>query len=256
MLSIERHEQILRILMEKKSVTVAELSKAMFVSDATIRRDLSWMEKEGLIKRSHGGAVLFESTNDETSILMREQENIKEKKIIAEIALKFIKNHHTIFVDSSSTAGTVIPLLKNFKYISVITNGIKNSLYLSQNTEAKIYIAGGMVNNRSNSIVGTDALEYFGKMNADLSLVSCSGVSLEHGITESSYEQSHMKRVMIRNSRTKLVLCDSSKFDSTYLCSSLGFDEIDYLITDRKPREAYLSRAESCGCKILYPEKL
>ena len=68
MLSIERHEQILQILMEKKSVTVGELSKTMFVSDATIRRDLSQMEKEGLIKRSHGGAVLFESTNDETSI--------------------------------------------------------------------------------------------------------------------------------------------------------------------------------------------
>ena len=66
MLSIERHEQILQILMEKKSVTVGELSKTMFVSDATIRRDLSQMEKEGLIKRSHGGAVLFESTNDET----------------------------------------------------------------------------------------------------------------------------------------------------------------------------------------------
>lgn len=79
MLSIERHEQILQILMEKKSVTVGELSKTMFVSDATIRRDLSQMEKEGLIKRSHGGAVLFESTNDETSILMREQENIKQK---------------------------------------------------------------------------------------------------------------------------------------------------------------------------------
>jgi len=126
MLSIERHEQILQILMEKKSVTVGELSKTMFVSDATIRRDLSQMEKEGLIKRSHGGAVLFESTNDETSILMREQENIKQKKVIAEIALKFIKNHDTLLVDSSSTAGMVIPLLKNFKFISVITNGIKN----------------------------------------------------------------------------------------------------------------------------------
>lgn len=80
MLSIERHEQILQILMEKKSVTVGELSKTMFVSDATIRRDLSQMEKEGLIKRSHGRAVLFESTNDETSILMREQENIKQKR--------------------------------------------------------------------------------------------------------------------------------------------------------------------------------
>lgn len=66
-------------------------------------------------------------------------------------------------MDSSSTAGIVIPLLKNFKYISVITNGIKNSLYLSQNTDAKIYIAGGVVNNRSNSIVGTDTLDYLGK---------------------------------------------------------------------------------------------
>ena len=106
--------------------------------------------------------------------------------------------------------------MKNFKYISVITNGIKNSLYLSQNTDAKIYIAGGVVNNRSNSIVGTDTLDYLGKMNADVSLVSCSGISLENGVTESSYD----------------------------------------LITDQKPREEYLQKAEACGCKILYPEKL
>ena len=157
-------------------------------------------------------------------------------------------------MDSSSTAGTVIPLLKNFKYISVITNGIKNALYLSQNTDAKIYIACGVVNNRSNSIVGTDTVEYFGKMNADVSLVSCSGISLENGVTESSYEQSHIKRMMIRNAKTKLVLCDSSKFGSTYLCRALGFDEIDYLITDRKPRDEYLRQAEAYGCKILYPE--
>ena len=86
--------------------------------------------------------------------------------------------------------------------------------------------------------------------------VSCSGISLENGVTESSYEQSHIKRVMIRNSKVKLVLCDSSKFDSTYLCRSLGLEEIDYLITDQKPREEYLQKAEACGCKILYPEKL
>ena len=113
-----------------------------------------------------------------------------------------------------------------------------------------------MVNNRSNSIVGTDTLDYLGKMNADVSLVSCSGISLENGVTESSYEQSHIKRVMIRNSKVKLVLCDSSKFDNTYLCRSLGLEEIDYLITDQKPREEYLRKAEACGCKILYPEKL
>lgn len=253
MFTEERQAQILSIVNDKKSVSVHELSQTLFVSDATIRRDLTAMEKAGLIKRSHGGAVLFESTNDESSILIREQENIREKKIIAELAMEFVRSNYTIFMDSSSTVGTVIPLLKQYKYLSVVTNGLKNAILLSQRTNAKIYMTSGVINNQSNSIVGSDTIAYLSRLHADLVLFSCSGITLESGITDASFEQSNLKQAMIKNSKLKVLLCDSSKFDSTYLCRTCGFEDLDYIITNKRPEDSYLRAAEIAGCTIVYP---
>lgn len=253
MFTEERQAQILSIVNDKKSVSVHELSQTLFVSDATIRRDLTAMEKAGLIKRSHGGAVLFESTNDESSILIREQENIREKKMIAELAMEFVRSNYTIFMDSSSTTGTVIPLLKQYKYLSVVTNGLKNAILLSQRTNAKIYMTSGVINNQSNSIVGSDTIAYLNRLHADLVLFSCSGITLESGITDASFEQSNLKQVMIKNSKIKVLLCDSSKFDNTYLCRTCGFEDIDYIITNKRPDQAYLRAAEAAECAIIYP---
>ncbi|MGI5958204.1 MAG: DeoR/GlpR family DNA-binding transcription regulator [Massiliimalia sp.] len=253
MFTEERQAQILSIVNDKKSVSVHELSQTLFVSDATIRRDLTAMEKAGLIKRSHGGAVLFESTNDESSILIREQENIREKKMIAELAMEFVRSNYTIFMDSSSTTGTVIPLLKQYKYLSVVTNGLKNAILLSQRTNAKIYMTSGVINNQSNSIVGSDTIAYLNRLHADLVLFSCSGITLESGITDASFEQSNLKQVMIKNSKIKVLLCDSSKFDNTYLCRTCGFEDIDYIITNKRPDQAYLRAAEAAECTIIYP---
>lgn len=254
MFTEERQAQILSIVNDKKSVSVHELSEFLFVSPATIRRDLTTMEKAGLIKRSHGGAVLFESTNDESSILIREQENIREKKVISEMVIDFIRSNFTIFMDSSSTVGTVIPLLKQYKYLSVITNGLKNAILLSQRTNAKIYMASGVVNNQSNSIVGSDTIAYISRLHADLALFSCSGITLENGVTDASFEQSNLKQIMIKNSKLRILLCDSSKFDSTYLCHTCGFEEIDYILTNKKPDDCYLEEVSKYKCKILYPD--
>ncbi|MDF2567761.1 MAG: glpR [Oscillospiraceae bacterium] len=253
MLSEKRHQQIYDIVNDKKSVTVHELSQSLFVSEATIRRDLSTMEKLGFIRRSHGGAVIFESINDESSILIREQENVPQKKAIAEIASEHIKPHHTIFMDSSSTTGMIIPFLKRYKFLTVITNGLKNALLLSDKTTAKIYMPSGIVSNQSNSILGGDTLDYFSNMNADIALISCSGINIENGITDASFEQSSLKKQMLKKAQVKILLCDSSKFYKTYMCETCDFDSLDYVITDKRPDDIFEKKAQDQGCKIIYP---
>jgi DeoR family fructose operon transcriptional repressor len=248
----ERHNAILNIIRSKKSVKVRELSNALYVSDATIRRDLSKMEKVGIIRRSHGGAVLYDSTNTESDISVRELENIKEKKQIAGLALSFIRSNSVIFMDSSSTAGIIIPHLSQFKYLTVITNGLKNALLLSEKTDAKIYMPGGIVSPRSNSVFGADTMEYLSKLNAGLAIFSCTGISLNDGITDAAFEQSLYKRALIKNSKVRILLCDSSKFDNTYMSRTCSFEDLDYILTDRKPQDEYLEAALKYGCKILY----
>ena len=131
MLTLERQEEILDILNKNKSATVEELAAELFVSGATIRRDLRAMEKQGLIKRSHGGAMPFKSSAEESAFAIREQENIIAKKTIANLAVRLIKNGDSVFIDSSSTTGLIIPMLNNYQYLSVTTTGLRNALLLS-----------------------------------------------------------------------------------------------------------------------------
>ncbi len=249
----ERHNKILNIISVRKSAKVHDLSKELYVSDATIRRDLAKMEKAGVIKRSHGGAVLFDSSDAESAIAVRELENIREKRKIAELAISFISSNSVIFMDSSSTAGMVIPSLSQFRYLTVITNGLKNALLLSEKTEAKIYMPGGVVSTRSNSLLGSDTLDYLSNLNAELAIFSCSGLTAGNGVTDASFEQSKLKKALIRNSKVRILLCDSSKFGNIYMCRTCGYEDVDYILTDRKPQAEYIETAEKHSCEILWP---
>ena len=255
MLTIKRQEEILEILNKNKQATVEELASELFVSGATIRRDLSAMEKQGLIKRSHGGAIPFSSTAEESAFALREQENTAAKRIIANLAFRLVKNGYSVFLDSSTTTGFLIPLLNNLKYLSVTTIGLRNALLLSQTNNIKIYIAGGQISNHSNSITGSDTIDYISRIHADVAFISCSGVDIKAGFTDADIEQSKLKQQMRKNSAITAMLCDSAKFGKTFMCTDFKFDEIDYLITDKKPPEAYFKKITEAGCKILAPEE-
>jgi len=254
MLSLERQDEILDILNKNKSATVEELAQELFVSGATIRRDLRIMESQGLIKRSHGGAMPFKSTADESSVAIREQENVSAKRTIANLAVKLISNGNSVFIDSSTTTGFVVPLLNSFKYLSVTTTGLRNALLLSATNNVKIYIAGGLVANHSNSITGTDTMDYISRIHADITLVSCSGLDLRAGFTDADIEQAKLKRQMRNNSDKVAMLCDSTKIGKTFMCTDFHFDEIDYLITDKPLPLEYQEKIEKTNCKLITPE--
>lgn len=254
MLSLERQEEILEILNKNKSATVEELAGELFVSGATIRRDLRTMEEKGLLKRSHGGAMVLRSSAEESAFVIREQENVSAKRTIANLAIKLIKSGDSLFMDSSSTTGYVIPLLNNLKYLTVTTIGLRNALLLSENNATKIYIAGGHVQNHSNSITGSDTLDYISRIHAELALISCAGIDIKAGFTDGDIEQGKLKRQMKANSKKLAMLCDSTKFGKTFMCGDLTFSDVDYLITDKLPPKEFLSVIESSGCKLICPE--
>lgn len=253
MFSTERQEEILEYINKKKSVTVEELAQEFFISGATVRRDLSIMEKSGLIRRTHGGATSFSSRAEESAFALRENENPAAKKTIAALAYKLVKNGDSVFLDSSSTTGFTIPLLNNLKFLSVTTIGIRNALLLSQTNNIKIYLAGGRIQNHSNSITGTDTIDYISRIHADITLVSCSGVNLSAGFTDADIEQSKLKRQMKKNSNKIAMLCDSSKFDKTFMCVDFSFDEIDYLVTDKTPPAEYVEKLKAANVKLITP---
>ncbi|MBR2968250.1 MAG: DeoR/GlpR transcriptional regulator [Clostridia bacterium] len=253
MYALERQDEILQIIKERKSASVNLIARELFVSPATVRRDLSAMEKAGLVRRTHGGAILTGSSSDETSIHVREQENVVEKKEIAALAVKFVKNNSSLYIDSSSTAGKIIPLLARFSFLSIVTNGLRNALSLSETTTARVYVTCGVVQSQSNSILGADTLEYCSKLHTDVAFISCNGLDAENGATEASLEQAKVKQTMLKNAAVKVLMADGSKFGKTFMARSVDFSDIDYLITDKLPPDPLKEKILSSGCKILTP---
>ena len=254
MLTLERQEEILEILNRNKSATVDYLAEKLYVSGATIRRDLRAMEKQGMIIRSHGGAMPFKSSSIETAFVVREQKDATAKRKIASLAVRLIKNGDSIFTDSSSTAGYVMGLLKDFTNLTVTTTGIRNATILSSTDKVKTYIAGGLVENHSNSITGTDTMDYISRIHADISIISCTGVSLQTGFNDASIEQAKLKQCMRKNSDKVAMLVDSTKFGKTFMCHDFWFNEVDYVISEKLPPEEFLDAINASGAKLITPE--
>lgn len=247
----ERQKQIYDYLTVKKSATVRQLCGKMYASPATIRRDLDHMERQGLLQRTHGGAVISEGSSGELSAFMRETKNVAEKSVIAELASCFVKDSFTVFLDPSSTACGIVPYLARRKNVSVVTNGLHCALALSQQTACDVFLPGGQLVGQSNSLVGSGALASIEDFCADVALISCSGLSLEMGVTEPSVEQSRVKLAMLKRAKTRILLCDHSKFGLTFLSRTCGPAEFDYVITDRQPAEKYVEYYAATSCELV-----
>lgn len=252
MYDLERQNQIYEILKEKKSISVDKLTKILYVSQSTIRRDLTEMEKRGLVKRTYGGVVLQESPNEETSLLLRETTNVKEKKKIAEIASRLLKDNLSLFIDSSSTCTYLVPYMRNFKNLNIATNGLRIGLLLSEQTSCQIFLASGYIHSRSNSILGNLTVKTLERIHCDCSIISCSGLDLTFGLSETTIDQSEVKIAMAENSNKIILLADHTKFDDAKLFKSIPLSKISTIVTDRRPREEYVDYCKSSGIELLF----
>ena len=149
----ERQNEILKRLKENKSAGVNELAKALYVSEATIRRDLAEMKSMGLVERSHGGALLPENA-EEISIFFRMEKNANEKERAATKALPHIPPFKSLFIDSSSTALALAERL-DLSFKTVVTNNLQTAIQLSKKPNLNLILLGGNVHFNTNSATGS-----------------------------------------------------------------------------------------------------
>ena len=228
----ERQNEILRILKEKKSASVAELAEELYVSEATIRRDLAEMKSMGLIERSHGGALLPENA-EEISIFFRMEKNANEKERAATKALPHIPPFKSVFIDSSSTALALAERIDlNFK--TVVTNNLQTAIQLSKKPNINLILLGGNVHFNTNSATGSWTARQLSDFSFDLMISSCAAI-IESEVFERSLEQKEIKRVAFEHCKHRILLIDHTKFEAsgTYRLSSLR--EYDLIATDAPP---------------------
>lgn len=228
----ERQNEILRKLKENKTAVVSELAQDLFVSEATIRRDLAEMKSMGLIERSHGGALLPENA-EEISIFFRMEKNASEKERAATKALPYIPPFKTVFIDSSSTALALAERIDlNFK--TVVTNNLQTAIQLSKKPNITLILLGGNVHFNTNSATGSWTARQLQDFTFDLMISSCAAV-LGSDVFERSLEQKEIKRVAFERCRYRVLLIDHTKFEAhgTYRLSSLS--DYNVVVTDTTP---------------------
>lgn len=228
----ERQDIIFNLLKEQKTLTVKAISKLLYVSEATVRRDLQEMQTLGIVERSHGGARLHENA-DEISIFFRSQKNAKEKERVASKALLHLPAFRSVFIDSSTTALALAERM-DFSYKTVVTNNIQTATKLSQKANVNLILLGGNLQFDSNSVTGSWTMRLLNDFSFDLMICSCAGLNGEE-VLERSIEQKEIKRTAFLRSKKRMLLFDHTKWQErgTYFCAHLS--DFDVIVTDEAP---------------------
>jgi len=145
----------------------------------------------------------------------------------------------------------IVPMLQRFRHLTIVTHGIRTALMLSNLDNVSVYVAGGKIENFSNSILGATVLEFYERMNADVALLSCSGINEKGDITDDNTEQAKVKEQIIDNAKKVYLLCDSSKFGKTRMTTSFSLDKVDVVFTEKKPSEPYCRLFEQYHCQVV-----
>lgn len=252
MLSVERKFKIAEVVGKNGGVKTSDLSNMFSVSEMTILRDLEMLEQQGVLKRVYGGAVNLKNPIKELSVILRKQINAKEKNIIAEKAAKLISDGESIFLDSSTTAFALSKKLGLKTGLTVITNGLELINELKNNSNINLFCPGGELQLSTMSFIGTSAEDYLKEHYVDKAFVSASGVSLQSGITVENAVQAAIKKIMFKNSLSRVILVDSSKFDVVRLSRVCKLEDINAIVTDRKPDDKFLNVFKKNNIEVVY----
>lgn len=226
-----RHKEILQLLESQGAVSIKELTKTLYASEATIRRDLAELEKAGALKRTYGGARTILDTKDQVPLFIRESLDSKAKDELCRRAAELVHEGDTVFVDGSSTAQYLIKYIAHLKDVVLVTYSIKTA-ELSCAAHIKTYCAGGFLLENSLVCTGAKTLEFARNVNTDICFLSCKGMTAHGVFSDTSEEETAVRRAFMNNARTRVMLMTGNKLGNAYLHTLCRAEEIDHLLCD------------------------
>lgn len=227
----ERYQKILDILSDGNYASVDRLSKVLYVSLPTIRRDLNEMQEMGLVVRSHGGAVRCCTEQDGPPLYFRKGVNTGTKLKLANKASSLLQDNSLVFLDESSTTLHIVDHIKDHTNISIITNCMA-VLQLAQNYKIPAYCLGGKLKHDSMSFYGNEAEDMLSHFCIDMMFFSCSAVSRNGLITDYCEEANSLRKKALLYCEKTVFLCDSSKIDKHSAYVLMPIRDVDYIVTN------------------------
>lgn len=234
-----RQAHIVEQLRKTGFVSVAEVAAALAVSEMTIRRDLIDLETEGRLVRTHGGAIAPEGPvalafdREEPAFEQRLRQNNAAKEAMATAAVSLLGTRQSVALDVGSSAFVLAARLRALPAIKIFTNSLRVASLLGRERR-DVYLPGGEVRGDEMSMCGPTAVAQFEQLWFDIAFIGAAGLTAA-GFFDYSLEDSELKRVYLRRSSRKVLLCDAAKFNRLSLVQVAGLDSIDMLITDAAP---------------------
>ena len=219
----------------KGVVQVSDLAAELKVSEMTIRRDLSDLEKMGILKRTHGGAVQEVSRSFEPPFKLRKTINQIEKQMIAAYAVKHVEEGDTVAIDSGTTAMELARLLYEFKNLTIVSPSLHIALLFIDHPSINPILSGGRVRKDEGSLVGEITRKTFENLYFDKFFMSTGGFCGSAGFTEFTIDDAAIKQIIMARSKETIALIDSSKFGRTAFSQVAPCEGVDILITDKEP---------------------
>ena len=243
MLIEERLAKIQKIVNEQKSISMEALAEQVSVSKDTIRRDLIRLEKEGHLKRTHGGAI---SVQSEATIYDYAQRIMKHPE-------KKQAKQASIFFDSSTTVEAAIRAMENSP-IHAITNSLSHALLLAQMDQTKITVLPGQLHKQQLFLFGAETVAKVGEFAPDYTLLGVFALS-EQGLFIHTEEEGQVKRRMIQQGKQVIALADQTKLNKTGLFKICELTEIDCLVTDTRPDEKFCEQLAQAGVTLIVADE-
>jgi DeoR family deoxyribose operon repressor len=254
----KRIRNVINLLNQKAELSVKEISGMLHVSDMTVRRDLDALERQGTIRRTHGGAVLLDpSTSVRDPYVLGEQttKHVREKNLIGIKAASLVQPQETIFLDSGSTTPFIAKHLSPDLPITVLCYTLTNALEFYPRKNTNLILLGGFLHRDSNIFHSIENRALISNTRADRAFISTGGFDAELGLTTYFYYEADIKREMIRSARQIILITDSTKFGKISITYFAGLDEIDTIITDEGIPEEYRNILEERGIELIIADQ-
>lgn len=247
----QRRERIQEYISHRKIARTIDLCDLLDTSEATVRRDLEWMEKEGILERTHGGATLSQRLIFEPEYQHRAQLHIEEKRSIGNLAASLIEPGDIVFINSGTTTTQVIQQIPSNSDITVFTNNLNATLEMVA-PGYHYFLVGGEYQPRSRSLSGGFAMENLKQIYANKAILGVDGFSLKHGCTVPTLSEAEVVRQMIERTMGQIILvADRSKWGVVSNFPVASLNQIDILVTDEKFDEAAFDSIETQSVNIM-----
>ena len=249
---LDRLNEMEQYVLNHGTASLEELCHQFGVSMNTVRRDVTDLLERGWLKKVYGGVSAEARQAFVIPLYERSQKNEAAKQTIGRLAASLVQDNMSIFLDSGSTTMRILPYLTDKQNVTVITHSLMALYEAAKYPSLHVIALGGMYNSATSSFVGSNTLDELSKMTINLVFLAATGVTIERGLTNTTYFEVEVKQSVARQNKNLVLMADHSKFGHNALLTFCNFEDLTAIVTEQPLPEEYKSVVSRCGIQTLY----